>query len=78
MLSKEQTELVELIQELGPEQVQQVLEFTRRLKTEPPIDYSDSWTEEDMREFTNEALRRLDEIDPYDWDESETHPESRQ
>ena len=65
MLSPEQTELVQLIQELEPEKVHQVLEFTRKVKTDPPIDYSDDWTEEDLREFSNDTLRRLDKIDPY-------------
>jgi hypothetical protein len=66
MLTREQTELVQLIQELGPEQVQRVLEFTRKVKAESPVDYSDEWSDEDLRDATNATLRRLDEIDPYE------------
>src|SRR5262249_5623972 len=36
-------------------------------RNEPPIDYSDEWTDEDLSDFSNESLRRLDELDPYDW-----------
>jgi hypothetical protein len=71
MLSQEQSELVQLIQELEPEQVHRVLEFTRKIKDGLPIDYSDHWTEEDLRDAGNELLQRLDEIDPYDWPDSE-------
>ena len=71
MLSPEQAELLRLIQDMAPDQVHRVLEFTRKVKEEPPIDYSDDWTEEDMREASNDALCRLDEIDPYDWPDQE-------
>ena len=67
MFSHEQTELIQLIQQLDPEQVLRVLEFTRKVKVEPPVDYSDEWTDEDLRDFANDTLRRLDETDPYDW-----------
>jgi hypothetical protein len=71
MLSHEQNEIVELVKVLEPDQVQRVLDFTRKVKAEPAIDYSDEWSEEDLREFSNDCLRRIDEIDPYDWPESE-------
>jgi len=31
----------------------------RRLSPDKAIDWSDSWSDEDMREFTAESLRRL-------------------
>jgi hypothetical protein len=71
MLSQEQSELVQLIGELEPEKVHRVLEFTRKIKTEPPIDYSDNWTDEDLRECGNALLRHLDAVDPYEWPDSE-------
>src|SRR4051812_24432574 len=70
-LSPQHQELVNLVQELSPEQVLRVLNFAQTVKTQPPIDYSDEWTEEDLRELSNEVLRRLDEVDPYDWPEDE-------
>lgn len=69
MHSQAQTELVQLIQQLQPEQVHRVLNFARTVKAEPPVDYSDEWTEEDMRDLSNESFRRMDELDPYDWTE---------
>jgi hypothetical protein len=33
------------------------------------VDESDTWTEEDERDATLAALRRLDEEDPYPWQE---------
>jgi hypothetical protein len=71
MLSQQQTELVQLIQALQPKDVQRVLEFARKLQAEAPVEYTDQWTDEDLRAVSNETLRRLDEIDPYDWTETE-------
>ncbi len=43
----------------------------KRCGYDDPVDDSDEWTEEDRREATNQSLRRLDEIDPYDWPDFE-------
>jgi len=71
MLSQEQTELVQLIQSLPPQHVQWILEFARKLQAEAPLDYTDDWTEEELREVVNETCRRLDHVDPYDWPDTE-------
>ena len=38
---------------------------------EQPVDESDEWTEQDERDATLAALRRLDQEDPYPWEESD-------
>jgi len=67
MLSPEQAELVHLIQQLHSDGVQRVLEFARKVKSEAPLEYTDDWTEEELRAMADATLRRLDEVDPYDW-----------
>ncbi len=74
MLSQEQAELFELIQNLRPDDVHRVLEYVRKMEACPAVDYSDDWTEEELRAVANESLRRLDEIDPYDWSDADQQP----
>ncbi len=46
-----------------------VLELKQQHGYDEPVDDSDEWTEEDMRDAANEVFRRLDKEDPYDWEE---------
>jgi hypothetical protein len=46
-----------------------VLELKQKHGYDKPVDDSDEWTEEDMREAADEVFRRLDKEDPYDWEE---------
>jgi len=72
---KEIEEITALLWYIPLENLQEVRALVESLKEQcgytEPIDDSDEWTDEDRREATNEALRRLDEIDPYDWPDSE-------
>jgi hypothetical protein len=34
-----------------------------------PVDDSDEWTEQDLRDFSADSFRRLEEKYPYDWEE---------
>jgi hypothetical protein len=56
-------------------QLVQVSELVFRLKKEhgydEPIDDSDEWTEEDMREVREASLRRWDELEGEGWDQEE-------
>ena len=64
MLTQDQRQLVEMIERLPAEKVLQVLEFTRNLQSGPPFEYSDEWTQEDLRAFSDDTFRRVQENDP--------------
>jgi hypothetical protein len=46
-----------------------VLSLKERYGYNEPTDDSDEWTEEDHRECSQASLKRLDEEDPYPWEE---------
>jgi hypothetical protein len=43
-----------------------VIALKKRYGYDNPIDDSDEWTEEDMRDATEASLRRLEEEDPWE------------
>ncbi len=56
------------------EKVCEVAELVRSLKEKhgfcEPIDDSDEWSDEDLREFSVECIKRLDEEDPWEGETS--------
>lgn len=70
---KEIAEISLLLWYLPLEKVEQIKKLVLELKDQcgygEPVDDSDDWTEEDMRDAADEVFRRLDKEDPYDWTE---------
>ena len=70
-LSSREASLVEAFQRLAPDTAAELSALAERLATIAPnrrIDWSDSWSDEDLREFRAAALRRLDAEDAEDSD----------
>ena len=69
-LTPELDALVSVARTLPPELVRQVADFAEFLgkKHAAPVDESDAWSEEDLRDWTRHACRRLDEIPPAEAD----------
>lgn len=62
-LSPREASLVEAYRKLSADTAAEVSALTERLATLAPdskIDWSDSWSDEDLREFRAASLRRLD------------------
>ena len=55
----------------------QVLELRSQCGFEEPIDDSDEWTEEDMRDARMASMRYAEATVPYDWDEPHSATESK-
>jgi hypothetical protein len=70
---KEIAEISLLLWYLPLEKVEEIKKLALELKSQcgyaEPVDDSDEWTEEDMRDAADAVFRRLDEEDPYDWEE---------
>ena len=69
-MSQEIETLNRVVAGLRPEVVRQVIDFALFLRTrqEAPVDYSDEWTEEDLREMTLASLRQFEAEHPdEDW-----------
>ena len=62
-LSRREEGLVQAFRSLSPAVAEELSALARRLAALGPgatIDWSDSWSDEDLEEFTDAALRRLD------------------
>ena len=70
---KEIAEISLLLWYLPLEKVEEIknlaLEMKKQWGYDEPVDDSDEWTEEDMRDAADAVFRRLDAEDPYDWEE---------
>jgi hypothetical protein len=68
VLTKEQSEILQLLQELPSPQVQEIRDFALFLKErygkEQPLDESDAWSDEDMHDLASAALRNAEETIP--------------
>ncbi|HTU21618.1 MAG TPA: hypothetical protein VMG10_26515 [Gemmataceae bacterium] len=71
---KEIAEISLLLWYLPLEKVEQIKKLTLELKNQcgydKPVDDSDEWTEEDMRDAADASMRYAEETVPYDWGES--------
>jgi len=62
-LTEQETTLLEAFRRLPPNAAGEFEGLVRRLAALPPdtpIDWSDSWSDEDLREFTKHSMRRLE------------------
>lgn len=62
-LDPREASLVEILRRLPPETAAELSNLAARLATLAPhrrIDWSDSWTDEDLQDFRAASLRRLD------------------
>lgn len=62
-LNPREASLVEVFRRLPPDTAAELSALAERLATLPPhhrIDWSDSWTEEDLQDFRAASLRRLE------------------
>ena len=70
---KEIAEISLLLWYLPLEKVEEIKKLALELKNQcgydEPVDDSDEWTEEDIRDAADEVFRRLDKEDPYEWEE---------
>ena len=68
-LNPREASLVEAIRRLPPDTAAELSALAERLATLSPsrnVDWSDSWSDEDLRGFREASLRRLDSEDPED------------
>jgi hypothetical protein len=68
-LNAREASLVEAFRKLPPDAAAELSALTERLAMLAPgskIDWSDSWSDEDLRDFRAASLRRLDSEDPED------------
>jgi hypothetical protein len=62
-LNTQEASLLEAFRRLPPEAAEELSSLMQRLAALPPnstIDFSDSWSDEDLREFTAHSLRRFE------------------
>jgi hypothetical protein len=62
-LSTQETTLVDAFRRLPVETAQEISALVRRLAALPDnvrLDWSDSWSEEDLRDFTAHSLKRVE------------------
>ncbi|HVO97342.1 MAG TPA: hypothetical protein VMT15_04715 [Bryobacteraceae bacterium] len=62
-LSAREASLVEAFRRLPPDAAAELTALAERLASLHPkarVDWSDSWSDEDLREFTAASMRRLD------------------
>ena len=63
-LTAEETTLLQAFRRLSPGAAEELAALVRRLAALEPntrVDWSDSWSDEDLREFTAHSLKRLEE-----------------
>jgi len=63
-LSKREEGLVEVFRKLPPTAAEELTALAERLASLAPntrLDWSDSWSDSDLQEFTAESVRRLEE-----------------
>lgn len=63
VLSAQEESLISVIRKLPPDEAGKVLDWARQLADladGPAIQWSDSWSEEDLVDATKEALRRFE------------------
>ncbi len=69
-------EITEALWHIPLERLQEVRALVMSLKGQfgydEPIDDSDEWTDEDLREWTEASMRYLEETDPYE-DDTDGH-----
>ena len=68
-LSARETSLLQAFRRLSPEAATEIAALAERLAALRPntrIDWSDSWSDEDLKEFTAASVRRLEAEDPED------------
>jgi len=64
VLSASEESLIKVVRMLPPDESKKVLDWARQLAEldrDRRIDWSDSWSEEDMREATVASLKRFEE-----------------
>jgi hypothetical protein len=62
-LNTQEASLLEAFRRLPPEAAEELSSLVQRLAALAPnstIDFSDSWSDEDLREFTAHSLRRFE------------------
>ncbi len=70
-LNERETSLVDAFRRLPPDTATELYALVERLATLAPnrrIDWSDSWSDEDLNEFRAASLRRLDAAESEDRD----------
>ncbi len=77
MLTDEQKILSEIVQEMEPAQVRELLDFARKLRQVQPVkehgheddlDYSDTWSDEDIEDWRRSGLAHMEQVCPHDDD----------
>lgn len=66
-LNPREASLVEAYRRLAPDAAAELAALAERLATATPnhrIDWSDSWSDEDLRDFRSASLKRLETEDP--------------
>jgi hypothetical protein len=66
-LSARETSLVQALRRLPPDAAAELTALAERLASLRPntqIDWSDSWSEDDLKEFTASSVRRLEAEEP--------------
>ena len=66
-LNPREASLVEAFRRLAPDAAAELSALAERLAAMTPnsrIDWSDSWSDEDLRDFRNASLKRLETEDP--------------
>ena len=64
VLSAQEESLISVVRALPPDEAGKVLNWARQLADLAdgrPVDWSDSWTDDDLADATTAALRRFDE-----------------
>ncbi len=67
VLNEKEERLLQTIRALPPDTTDHILQWTSRLAelaAGKPIDWSDSWTDEDMRDAGAASLERFEESEP--------------
>ena len=66
VLSANEESLIKVVRMLPPDEARKVLVWAQQLADlggDRRVDWSDSWSDEDLREFTAASLQRLDSDD---------------
>jgi hypothetical protein len=67
LLTEREERLVQTIRALPEGAADQIMTWASRLadlSQGKPLEWSDSWTEEDLRDATASSLRRFEEVEP--------------
>ncbi len=67
VLSAHEESLISVVRALPPKEADKVLDWARQLADlagQRTIEWSDSWSDEDLAEATAAAVRRLDDEEP--------------